>query len=114
MKKRLVHICTNSDWQEALALGRYKPRSLSSDGFIHLSRTDQVLKVANAYFSGKENLILLWIDPEVLDCEVRWEKSDGGTFPHLYGSLNIESVVCISWFTADDDGVFRELPEDYS
>jgi uncharacterized protein (DUF952 family) len=109
---RLVHICTKEDWQEALILGEYRPGSIDTDGFIHLSKPEQVLKVANAFYSGVDNLILLWIDPKVLVCEVRQEISDGQLFPHLYGPLNIDSVTSVSPFMADADGIFRVLPKE--
>jgi uncharacterized protein (DUF952 family)/GNAT superfamily N-acetyltransferase len=72
------------------------------DGFVHLSRPDQVLTPANALYRGRTDLLLLVLDPARLD-DVRVE--DG--FPHLYGTLTTDAVVDTVSFRCDDDGVFR-------
>ena len=97
-----------------MSLGSYRPRSVDTDGFIHLSQPDQVLKVANEFYSGVDDLILLGIDPHKLICELRWEMAEGDTFPHLYGSLNLDAVTSINKFLPDEDGVFRKLPKEYT
>jgi uncharacterized protein (DUF952 family) len=45
--------------------------------------------------------VLLWIDPRMLDAEIRWESSDGQVFPHLYGALNVEAVQAVQGFPAE-------------
>jgi uncharacterized protein (DUF952 family)/RimJ/RimL family protein N-acetyltransferase len=105
----LVHICRQSDWQEAQKLGRYVPDSLGREGFIHLSRPSQVIEVANRFYRGVSELLLLWIYPQALKAEVRWEAADGQVFPHLYGELNLEAILRAAPFAADKDGVFRRL-----
>ena len=105
--KFLVHLCTRTAWQIALQSGRYQPASLSNEGFIHISRPDQILKVANAFYRGLQDAILLWIDPARLQAELRWEAVDGDVFPHLYGTLNLEAVVAVSALLPDEDGFFR-------
>ena len=77
------------------------------EGFIHLSRPDQILKVANAFYRGLTDAILLWIDPARLNAELRWETVDADVFPHLYGPLNLEAVVAVSDLQPDSAGVFR-------
>ncbi len=108
--KIIVHICLRDEWQVAVVSGRYQPPSLESEGFIHFSKPDQVLKVANTFYSGVCNLVLLWIKPEKLVNDLRWEKSDGEIYPHLYGPLNLDAVMTMTDFLPDRDGVYRKLP----
>jgi uncharacterized protein (DUF952 family) len=106
----LLHICQKKDWVEAQSAGEYQAASLDSAGFIHCSRPDQVLEVANRFYQGLTDLILLWIDPARLTAEVRWEPADGQLFPHLYGPLNLKSIITMTNLIPDGDGVFRKYP----
>ena len=107
---QIVHICSEKDWQDAQATGQYRADSFYSEGFIHCSRPEQVIKVANRYYPGRADLILLWIDPSKLVEDLRWESSDEDVYPHLYGPLNLSAVMEVSIFPPDVDGVFRSLP----
>jgi uncharacterized protein (DUF952 family) len=110
--ERIVHILIREEWVEAQKkLGEYSPESLLEEGFIHCSRPQQVLKVANRYFTGTSDLALLWIDVHKLRAVLLWELSDGDVFPHLYGPLNLEAIIAVVDFTPDLDGVFRNVPE---
>jgi uncharacterized protein (DUF952 family) len=108
-QRLLVHLCTRSAWLAAQGAGSYRAESLASAGFIHLSRTDQILKVANAFYRDLPDLILLWIDPTCLQAELRWETADADVFPHLYGALNLEAVISVSKLHPDEDGIFRTV-----
>ena len=88
----IVHLCSHQAWEDALATGNYQAASLASEGFIHCSRPDQILAVANAFYHGLAGLSLLWIDPLLVTPEVRWEPVDKQVFPHLYGPLNLDAV----------------------
>ena len=105
----ILHICTKEAWQEAQTGMEYCPPSLEEFGFIHFSRPEQVLDVANALFRGKTNLLLLWVDPQKVEAEIRWEASGGEQFPHLYGPLNLEAVLAVQDFVPDGDGIFKDL-----
>ncbi|MEN8173882.1 MAG: DUF952 domain-containing protein [Chloroflexota bacterium] len=109
--EKIVHICGCPDWLSAQANGAYRAASLDTEGFIHCSRPDQALKVVNMFYQDAPNLCLLWIEPEKLNAELRWEAADGDQFPHLYGVLNLDAVIAVSDFTPDADGVYRTLPE---
>jgi len=108
---RIVHICRHTDWLSALAGSAYRADSLETEGFIHCSRPDQVLKVVNSFYQEIPDLCLLWIAPEKLNAELRWEAVDDDQFPHLYGVLNLDAVIRVSDFNPDADGVYRTLPE---
>jgi uncharacterized protein (DUF952 family) len=105
----ICHICQIQTWEEARRYGLYKAESLEYEGFIHCSSPEQILQVANTYYSGVNDLVILWIDPLALTAELRWELSEGSVFPHIYGPLNLSAVIGVIDFTPDDDGVFRNM-----
>lgn len=106
----IAHLCHQADWQQALQAGEYRPPSLVSAGFIHASLPEQVLAVANRFYTGNYDLLLLWIDPQRVSAPVRYEPADGELYPHIYGALNLDAVRGASAFSPDADGVFRHLP----
>ena len=65
----ILHLCPADDWKTALEVGLYTAASLAAEGFIHCSMPEQILGVANRYFSGDTGLVLLWIDSEKLAAE---------------------------------------------
>lgn len=115
----IYHITHTSHWQPGQP---YQAESLAREGFIHFSRLDQVLGVANAFYAGQSGLLLLEVDVNRLTSEVRWEApvhpsgAPAGSipaeslFPHLYGPLNPEAVLAAHPFAPGEDGLFV-LPE---
>jgi uncharacterized protein (DUF952 family) len=53
--------------------------------------------------------VLLWIDPQRLLAPIRYEASEGEIFPHIYGPLNLDSVLRVCELAPDADGVYRIL-----
>jgi len=104
----IFHIATREAWDEAARAGLYRADTLETEGFIHCSSAVQVAEVANIRFRGREDLVLLWIDPERVRAEIKYEDaSDGsGTFPHIYGLLDIDSVARVTDYR-EYDGSFR-------
>lgn len=87
----LVHLCPTDDWSAARIRGELRPESLTSAGFVHLSTPDQVHLPANRLYRGRDDLVLLQIDPARLDSPIRWELGiatdpESMLFPHLYGA----------------------------
>lgn len=118
----IYHLLAQADWDAAQAQGVYAPASLTGAGFIHFSRASQVLRVANAFYRGRTDLLLLEVEVAALTAPLRWEAPAGAfpadgemdadqeRFPHLYGLLNLEAVRRVLQFGPDADGVFRHLP----
>jgi uncharacterized protein (DUF952 family) len=105
----IYHITSRTSWSAALALEVYTADSLASQGFIHCSKADQILGVANAIYRGETGLVLLEIDLAALRPEVRWEPGTDKPdelFPHIYGPLNLEAVVRLLDFPSGPDGLF--------
>ena len=104
----IFHITTRDAWDEAARSGSYRADTLATEGFIHCSEAHQVAEVANVRFSGRDDLVLLWIDPERVRAEIKYEDaSDGsGTFPHIYGPLDIDAVARVTDYR-EQGGTFR-------
>jgi uncharacterized protein (DUF952 family)/quercetin dioxygenase-like cupin family protein len=94
----IFHITTRSAWEAARASGRYEAPSLAAEGFIHLSDLDQVAGVAEARFSGEDDIVVLCAAADRLEAPLIYETSDAGeeTFPHLYGPLNLDAVLAVT------------------
>ncbi len=69
-------------------------KSLDDEGFIHCSFANQVQGIANAIYQGRDDVVLLEIDPSRVNADVRVENLEGGEerFPHIYGPLPIDAV----------------------
>lgn len=103
----LVHLCPASDWDPDRGPIRPDP----AVGFVHLSRPDQVHLPANRLFAGREDILLLYLDPDRLGSPVRWEPGVPGDpadmrFPHLYGPLPAAAVVRVERYLPDSAGRF--------
>lgn len=107
----LLHMCTRDEWVIAQRAGRRIPDGFATDGFVHLSTSEQVHLPANRLFAGRRDLVLLRLEPSRLGAEVRWEPgvpSDPASmrFPHLYGPLPVAAVVEVTDYLPDAAGVF--------
>jgi uncharacterized protein (DUF952 family) len=110
----LVHLCAADEWTAASARGELRPPSLSEVGFVHLSTPQQVHLPANRLFSGRANLVLLYLNPALLDAPVRWEHGvptdpESMLFPHLFGPLPAVAVIRITPYVPGPDGLFPVL-----
>lgn len=103
----ILHMLGRDEWP---ARGEYRPESLDTEGFIHCSDFGTLHFPANALFKGRDDLVLLVIDPALLDAPVRWEQPvgepDAPLFPHVYGTINESAVVAVLDFPPGPDGVF--------
>ncbi len=87
-------ILTAEQWEGFVATGLFAGAPVDlADGYIHLSAKDQVSGTLEKHFAGQAGLVLATIDLTRLGDSVRWEPSRGGAlFPHVYGSLPMDSV----------------------
>lgn len=100
------HIATGADW--AASMGSYAPDGWRSEGFVHCSTADQLVRTANKHFRGRRDLVLLTIDTDQLSSLVVWEDTAdaGEDFPHIYGTIDHAAVVAADPFPAGEDGSF--------
>ncbi|MGB3371665.1 MAG: DUF952 domain-containing protein [Rhodococcus sp. (in: high G+C Gram-positive bacteria)] len=107
----LLHICAAADWHAARTSFELRPASLVDTGFVHLSTPAQVHLPANRLFAGRDDLVLLVLDPSRLGAPVRWEPGVPGdpesmVFPHLYGPLPMAAVTTVVRYVPDANGEF--------
>ena len=108
----IYHIAVAADWERAVRDGQYmmstRGVTLAEQGFIHASTAGQVARVANAFYRGEPDLLLLVIDPGRVGPEIRYEHVPGQSepYPHIYGPLNIDAVVETRPFEPGPDSQF--------
>ena len=107
----IFHIAEREAWHGAQVKQSYQPEMFPAEGFIHCSTSAQVLQVANIRFRDRRDLLLLSIDTDKVEAEIRYENLEGGEqlFPHIYGELPTDAVVRVAEFQPGADGAF-ELP----
>jgi uncharacterized protein (DUF952 family) len=113
IQEYIVHLCSRQAWDAALAAGEYRVVSLEREGFIHCSRPDQILGVANNFYRQVSDLVLLWIFPQLVEHEIRFEKPDfeaQDEYPHIYGPINLNAIHSVSAFPIHQDGFYRDIP----
>ncbi|MBL8051540.1 MAG: DUF952 domain-containing protein [Anaerolineales bacterium] len=106
----IYHITTKQAWADAQTKGEYTAPSLQTEGFIHCSTAKQVASVANAFYRGQNNLVLLKLDESRIKSPVNWEAPAGppakginesDLFPHIYGAINLDAIASVLDFEPD-------------
>ena len=112
----LVHLCGAQEWTDAQVRGEIRPAAGPDVGeaFIHLSTPEQVHLPANRLYRDRDDLVLLQIDPALLDAPVRWEPGvptdpRSMLFPHLYGPLPVAAVTSVTAYAPGPDGTFPAI-----
>ncbi|MDR8390941.1 DUF952 domain-containing protein [Aliifodinibius sp. S!AR15-10] len=104
----IFHLVTQPEWKAHQDAGLYKPESLEDEGFIHCSNGSQVQEVANRYFKGEKELMLVVIDAASVEADVKMESASDSDekFPHIKGPLNIDAIIDKIQLLPEDDGTF--------
>ena len=111
----ILHITSKGEWLEAQQRGEYIAPSLKAEGFIHCSTEKQVLHVANAFYRGRNDLVLLKLNEAKLKPELKWEPpagppapgiSESDKFPHIFGPINLTAVASVLDLKPDPAGMF--------
>lgn len=115
----ILHITSKAEWIEAQQRGEYIAPSLQTEGFIHCSTETQVLHVANAFYRGRNDLVLLKLDEAKLSSELKWEPpagppapgiSESDKFPHIFGPINLTVISSVLDFEPDPASGNFSLP----
>jgi uncharacterized protein (DUF952 family) len=103
----IFHITSMPQWEQAQLAGVYQGDTLASEGFIHCSTLQQVEGVANRYFSGRTDLLLLCIASDQVQAEIKTEALVGDeAYPHIYGPLNLDAITQVLPWAPQLDGNF--------
>lgn len=101
----IFHVADRQRWERSAAAGFYTAstleRELTDEGFIHLCTAEQLAGVAERYYRGVPDLVLLHVDEDRLGAPLVFEQlgESPEAFPHLYGPLNVDAVVRVEPFT---------------
>ena len=117
----ILHLLSRESWVEAQAQGQLVAPSVATEGFAHCSTEHQMIDVANKYYNGANNMVLLNIDPTKLASQLKFEPPahiDGSPalphepmFPHIYGPINLDAVVEVIDFPCRSNGEFVAPPQ---
>ena len=102
----IYHVADRQRWERSVVDGMYTASTLGTEladeGFIHLCTLEQLAGVAERYYRGVPDLVLLHVDESRLGAPLVHEQLGEApeAFPHLYGPLNVDAVVLVEPFTA--------------
>jgi len=91
----IYHITSKEEWEQAKANNEYLPKNYVQDGFIHCSIEKQIPGVLDRFYKNQTGLVKLKIEKEKVQRPVLFELAHDldELFPHIYGALNLDSVV---------------------
>jgi uncharacterized protein (DUF952 family) len=91
----IYHVTTLKEWEAAKIKGTYTPAGFDQEGFIHCSIERQVEGVLERFYKGQTGLVKLKIEKAKVARPVLFELAADldELFPHVYGELNLDSVV---------------------
>jgi uncharacterized protein (DUF952 family) len=99
LDRRIFHITTGSEADRLMAEGALEPPSLAAEGFVHCSTAAQVVDTTARYYAPEAELVLLELDPELVESDIAWPEvypgpgpGLGQRFPHVHGPLTRAAV----------------------
>jgi uncharacterized protein (DUF952 family) len=109
----IFHIATGRDWERATSSGTYTTESVRSHGLIGCFTPAQHAAAANNLYTGRTDLVLLLIDTDRLQSEIRFERADAHSqpVPCVYGPVNLDAVFEATPYRPGADGRFHPHEE---
>ncbi len=109
----IYHAATPEEWDDAAP--HHTPGDFAADGFVHCSSADQLEASVNRFLGHRDSVVVLWLDPEDLGDDLRWEPGSLGEpqlFPHLHAPIAREQVRRADVWSRSADGSYRvsDLP----
>ena len=99
------HMVPRQYFESHDATKSYLSKEFSRDGFIHC--TDGEFMVSgiayNIFKNLNDELLVLFIDKSKIKAPVRYEDKEN-LYPHIYGSLNRDSIVKVTKMIRDQKG----------
>jgi uncharacterized protein (DUF952 family) len=104
----IYHMLPAQRWQAQPQAEPYMADTLATEGFVHCTReAERLVQVANRFYrSINGDFVILCLETEKLQSEVRWERADGHLFPHIYGPIQAVAVVDVLAFPRNPNGDF--------
>ena len=102
----IFHIASALDVRNQISKAtHYIADSLQIEGFIHCSTWQQVFDTLPRFFTGVQDLVLLYIDTSVLDSETLVFEDTVGVgqeFPHYYGAIPFSAILRVQTIPNDE------------
>lgn len=89
----IMHTADRDGYEEEIKTGYYGKKSLDICGFVHCSDFDTYYLVAPNFKDDDTEKVILVIDTEKLDCQVKWENGGSHDYPHIYGLINKAAII---------------------
>ncbi len=103
----LYHIVSEKELSELTIDDVYSPASIELEGYIHFSKLELILPIANDAYRDREVLFLLEVTFDNDDEDLRWI----GDNPDFYRGLDLSMVGRKIEFFRDENGLWA-LPDD--
>ena len=109
----ILHCMKKATWEGLKDERRFGEKSIEAEGFVHCSPVEYMWRVAPNFKDITDELVLLCIDTDRLEAEVRWEDGDncGRRYPHVYGLINLDAVTAVLPYLRDENGVWIKNDE---
>lgn len=89
----IIHSVNKEEYENEIVTGSYGRKSLEKFGFIHCSDLDTYYLVSPNFKDDFNDRLVLLIDTEKVDAEIKWEDGGGIDFPHVYGLINKNAII---------------------
>lgn len=102
------HLVPEAAWLAAPSGEPFRPASLETEGFVHLTHGMAALvEVANRFYRGEPgpHVVLTIALPRLT---APWRYDGDERYPHVYGALDREAITAVGSIGRDADGAFRE------
>jgi lysophospholipase L1-like esterase/uncharacterized protein (DUF952 family) len=101
----VFHLLAPEQWP---ATGWYRPESLGTEGFVHLSFADQVAGSANRHYADAPALVVVELGARLV---LEDSYGSGTAYPHLYGPVPVSAAVTVHRMDRDGDGTWVFSPD---
>ena len=107
----IFHIIDKTELENIEGSRYYKPASLENEGFIHCSRINQLVRVAQSHYKQRNGIFIMAIESTKAGSPVVFEDlyNLNEKYPHIYGPVEMTAVKNIYPMEETADGFL--LPE---
>lgn len=104
----IYHMLPAKRWQAQSKAAPYLADTLATEGFVHCTQeAERLVQVANHFYRHIDgDFVILALETEQIQAEVRWEVADGHRFPHIYGPVPPAAVIDVTAFPRNPKGDF--------
>ncbi len=102
----IIHSVNKEEFDEEIKTGKYGRKSIEKCGFIHCSDLDTYYLVAPNFKNDLNERLVLLIDTDKVNADIKWEDGGGLDFPHIYGLLEKEAIVGVFEHIWSEDRVW--------